>query len=467
MIPPRPRPHAVTKRNPIIYKTHGEDELMATQHAPRAAKGRKVVAEFRFEPVALRHGYADRTLRIDLSTGTIETRPVDQRMKDLWTGGKGFDLWLMFQEVNKATKWNSPENPICFSVGPLGGTASFPGAGKTLVTSISPITTSIMDCNVGGYFGPYLKFAGFDAMMVTGKAAEETVVIIDAVKNVITIERAPEDEVDSHLVAEQLTEAYADDLDDRRNISVVSAGRAAEHSRMGVLNFSFYDWRRGAARLKQAGRGGIGTVFRDKKVKALVIKNRRTVPSWSIEPSKAEKLVVGRDHACERACACAPDAETVVDQAITRWNGNPECVVEMLQEVQDRLRHIPAMAIDRIGRRTETPKPRLYHIATFYKGFTLAPQGETRIQVCVGTACNVKGAARIVEALERELSVKAGQTTKDGKFTLEVVPCLGFCGVAPVVKVGDEIIGNVKAERVKDLLAVPAALAAKGGGARG
>ena len=200
----------------------------------------EVLAEFRYDPATLRRGYSDRTIRFDLSNNTIEEQPVTQRMKDLWIGGKGFDLWLMLREIDSGTRWDSPENPICMSSGPLGGTTSFPGSGKTIVTSISPLTQSIMDSNVGGYFGPYLKFSGFDALTIVGKANEEIVICIDATQRRITIEKAPMESVDSHKIAEELTEMYADDEMDRRNISVVSAGRAAEHTRMGLLNFSFW-----------------------------------------------------------------------------------------------------------------------------------------------------------------------------------------------------------------------------------
>ena len=87
-------------------------------------KAHRVICEFPFEIKDLNKGYSDRTLKIDLDTNQITIQPVSQQMKDLWVGGKGFDLWLMFQEINKDTRWDSHENPICFSSGPLGGTTS-------------------------------------------------------------------------------------------------------------------------------------------------------------------------------------------------------------------------------------------------------------------------------------------------------------------------------------------------------
>jgi aldehyde:ferredoxin oxidoreductase len=129
-----------------------------------------------------------------------------------------------------------------------------------------------MDSNVGGFFGPFLKFAGFDAIELQGKADEDVIIYIDGVNHKVEIMKAPLEPVDSHVLAEILTEMYADDERDKKNVAVVSAGAAADHSLIGMLNFSFYDPKRKKVRLKQAGRGGIGTVFRNKKIKALVCK---------------------------------------------------------------------------------------------------------------------------------------------------------------------------------------------------
>ncbi|MBI5529090.1 MAG: NAD(P)H-dependent oxidoreductase subunit E [Deltaproteobacteria bacterium] len=408
----------------------------------------EVLARVGFEVTPIEKGCANRYLRIDLSTGAITIHPVDQRMKDLWTGGKGFDLWLMFLEINKNTRWDSPENPICFATGPLGGTASFPGSGKTLLTTISPLTNIVIDSNVGGYFGPYLKFAGFDALVITGKAKKESMILIDAESGGISIETCPQESLDSHLVAEELTAMYARDDLDRRNVSVVSAGRGADHTRMGLLNFSFWDWRRGVARLKQAGRGGVGTVFRDKRLKALVVRNRDITPAWRVSESKVARLPSPEIP----AKCCGDGVRQEIDAIIDRWRGDREYALEMMQDVQERFRHIPKTALDHIGKRTGAPRAQLYHIATFYKEFSLTPRGETAIQVCMGTACHVKGAARILDSFERILSVKAGETTTDGRYSLEAVACLGSCEIAPVVKIGDEVHGDVETRHVEKLL---------------
>lgn len=421
---------------------------MASEHIARMRSAHENLTCFPFEPSPLERGYANRILKIDLDASRVEVGPVTRKMKDLWIGGKGFDLWLMLQDITASTRWDSPENPICFSAGPLGGTTSFPGAGKTLVTSISPMTDSIMDSNVGGYLGPYLKFAGFDALEVIGKAREDVVVLIDGVAGEVRIDKAPLESMDSHLLAEELTEMYADGEHDRRNITVVSAGRAAEHVRMGMLNVSFYDWRRGVTRFKQAGRGGIGRVFRDKRIKAIVVKVPGPAPPWTVSRSKAADFFPTGDL---DGHASRTDREAI-RRIVQKWGCDPEYVIEMLQDVQDLERFVSKASVDEISLRTGVSRSRLYHIATFYKAFSLEPRGETVVQVCVGTTCHVKGAGRLVETFERELDVGIGKTTADGKYSLEAVACLGCCSLAPVVTLGDEVVGNLKSKQIARII---------------
>ncbi|HVP40188.1 MAG TPA: aldehyde ferredoxin oxidoreductase N-terminal domain-containing protein [Candidatus Saccharimonadales bacterium] len=421
---------------------------MAAHETERLRRAHRLLHELAYEPVELDRGYAGRWLRIDLTRNEITVHPVTEQMKQLWTGGKGFDLWITLQEITADTKWDSPENPICLCSGPLGGTVSFPGSGKTLVTAISPLTGIMIDCNVGGYFGPFLKFAGFDALAIVGKASQESLIAIDAAARRITLEEAPLESVDSHVLAEELTRMYAADELDMRNIAVVSAGRGAEHTRMGVLNFSFWDWRRRVPRLKQAGRGGVGTVFRNKKLKALVIKNPGVTPAWRIAENKVAAQITPKRIS---QLTCANEVEEV--RAIVRkWNRDPEYVIEMLQDVQDRFRHIPKTALDEICLETRVPAAYLYHIATFYKAFSLEPRGETVIQVCMGTTCHVKGSALILASFERVLGIQAGETSADGRYSLEPVACLGACSLAPVVRFGEEIVGNVRARDVERLV---------------
>lgn len=220
----------------------------------------------------LQRGYTDRILYINVGTPEMRIKDVPSAMKEKFIGGKGYGLRLLWDATRPDTRWDDPENEIIISSGPIGGITQYSGTGKSLVVSISPQTDSVMDSNVGGYFGPFLKFAGFDALEIQGKADKDVIVYIDGINHHIEIFEAPAVAVDSHVLAEQLTEMFAEDDRDKKNIGVVSSGIAAEHSLIGMLNFSFWDPKRKKVRLKQAGRGGIGTVFRNKKIKALVCK---------------------------------------------------------------------------------------------------------------------------------------------------------------------------------------------------
>ena len=231
-----------------------------------------ILKEYKYTWLPIDKGYNNRSLYINVSDNSIKEKPVTQFMKDKFIGGKGFDLKLLWDATKPDTKWNDADNEIVISGGPCCGITQYSGAGKSIVVTISPQTDIVVDSNVGGFFGPFLKFAGFDALELQGKAENEIIILIDETKEIIQIFEAPLEAIDSHILAEQLTEMFADDEKDKKNIAVVSAGKAADNSLIGMLNFSFYDPKRKIVRLKQAGRGGIGTVFRNKKIKAVVAK---------------------------------------------------------------------------------------------------------------------------------------------------------------------------------------------------
>jgi aldehyde:ferredoxin oxidoreductase len=234
----------------------------------------KLLGEFNYQLGSLERGYSDRTLYVNLSTNQIAEKPVILETKEKFIGGRGYGLKLLWDGVSGSTKWNDPENELIVAPGPVCGITQYPGTGKSYVVGLSPLTQTVMDSNVGGYFGPLLKFSGWDALEIQGKAERDVVVVIDGNLGTVRIEEAPLEEINSHLLIEQLTEIYADNEEDKANISVITAGDAAEHTLIGLLNFSFYDKRRQAVRIKQAGRGGFGTVFRDKKIKGIVVKFR-------------------------------------------------------------------------------------------------------------------------------------------------------------------------------------------------
>ncbi len=234
-----------------------------------------ILAEKKYEIQEVQKGYANRTLYLNLSKNEISIKPVSDEMKEKFIGGKGFDLWLMWNSLSKdkIVKWDDPENEICISSGPLGGSIFYPGSGKSIVTSISPLTGIIVDSNVGGYFGPYLKFSGFDALEIQGKAKNDIIIYIDGIEGLIQIKEVEDSEglsEYSHELTQQLTEKYAKDDAEKQRVSVVSSGPAAKHTKWGMLNFSWFVRGRNWASSKQAGRGGIGTVFKDKNLKALV-----------------------------------------------------------------------------------------------------------------------------------------------------------------------------------------------------
>jgi aldehyde:ferredoxin oxidoreductase len=220
----------------------------------------------------LEKGYTDKTLYINVGSHEMKEKDVPLVMKEKFIGGKGYGLRLLWDATKPGTKWDDPENEIIISSGPIGGITQYSGTGKSLVVSISPQTNLVIDSNVGGFFGPFLKFSGFDAIELQGKSDKDIIIFIDGINHRVEILEAPAEAVDSHLLAEQLTEIFADNDNEKKSIGIVSTGSAAEHSLIGMLNFSFYDPKRKKVRLKQAGRGGIGTVFRNKKIKALVCK---------------------------------------------------------------------------------------------------------------------------------------------------------------------------------------------------
>ena len=235
-------------------------------------------------------GYNNRTLYVNLTDHTIKAKPVSEEMKRTFIGGRGFDLWLLWNGIREKTPWNDPENELCIACGPLGGTTLYPGSGKSIVVTISPTTGSVMDSNVGGYFGPYLKFAGWDALEIQGKAERDVIIVIDGDEGIVTIEGAEGLSPDTHRLGAILGERYGNG--NLRSISTVSSGSGAEHTLMGVLNFSWYDNPRKTYRYKQAGRGGTGTVFRDKKIRAIVVKFSK-MSSDVNHPADFDKLKSG------------------------------------------------------------------------------------------------------------------------------------------------------------------------------
>lgn len=261
-----------------------------------------ILAELKYEHTDMERGYTNRTLYVNLSTNEIKIKPVTEDMRQTFIGGRGFDLWLMWNSLPKdrIVKWDDEENEICWATGPLGASTYYPGGGKSIVTTISPLTGIVIDSNVGGHFGPYLKYSGFDALEVQGKAEQEVIIFINGQDHVVQIETVEDKDLSeyAHELTQQLTELYAkdDSKKEKQLTSAVTTGPAAKHSRWGMLNSSWFARRRNWASYKQAGRGGIGRVFADKNLKAMVC--RGTVYDVKKnDPADPDTLVeLGRKH---------------------------------------------------------------------------------------------------------------------------------------------------------------------------
>lgn len=127
-------------------------------------------------------------------------------------------------------------------------------------------------------------------------------------------------------------------------------------------------------------------------------------------------------------------------------------LIPILQEVQQAEGFISRESVVEIGKFLDLPASKIYGVATFYNQFRFQPKGKNHILVCRGTACHVKGSAAVLEAIEKSLKIKAGETSRDGRFSLEVVACIGACGLAPVICVNGEFYGSVDKGRIESIL---------------
>jgi NADH-quinone oxidoreductase subunit E len=141
-----------------------------------------------------------------------------------------------------------------------------------------------------------------------------------------------------------------------------------------------------------------------------------------------------------------------VDEIIDRYNAEKSSLIGIFQDIQADYRYLPKDAISRVVDRLGIPLTQAYMVATFYKSFSLVPRGEHEIHVCLGTACHLRGGQRLVENFERILGVKAGGTTKDMKFTLETVNCLGACALAPLIRVDQKNYSKVTGDKVSKII---------------
>ncbi len=137
---------------------------------------------------------------------------------------------------------------------------------------------------------------------------------------------------------------------------------------------------------------------------------------------------------------------------LERYEADPSFIVSILQDIQETYTYLPKEALKAVSQELNIPLSRILSLATFYKAFSLRPQGRHPVHVCLGTACHVRGAQRVLEKFERELGIKTGETSADRAFSLHAVRCVGCCGLAPVVQVGEEIHGKITPAKVSGLI---------------
>ena len=142
-----------------------------------------------------------------------------------------------------------------------------------------------------------------------------------------------------------------------------------------------------------------------------------------------------------------------IDSILARYdNAKRDALIPLLQDVQQQHGYLSREAVLRIGKHLKLPASKIYGVATFYNQFRFQPQGRNHVQVCRGTACHVKGSAAVLEAIKRELKIEPGQTSRDGQFSLEVVACIGACGLAPVICINGEFHAGVTTQKVGKIL---------------
>lgn len=156
----------------------------------------------------------------------------------------------------------------------------------------------------------------------------------------------------------------------------------------------------------------------------------------------------------------------MVDRALKRIQNRPDALIEVLHVAQESFGHLSPEVLGYVARSLNLPESHVFGVATFYHFFSLKPKGEHSCIVCTGTACFVKGAGDIVEALEKEYGIKAGETTPDGKLNVAGARCLGSCSLAPMLTLDGRILGNETAESVlRQVREVVGERAEEGGGA--
>ena len=143
-----------------------------------------------------------------------------------------------------------------------------------------------------------------------------------------------------------------------------------------------------------------------------------------------------------------------IDQIIDKHHCETSSLIQILLDIQSDNHWLPKEALERVGEKLDVPLTRIQHIATFYKAFSLVPKGRHEVHICVGTACHVRGATRILDTVEDATGIKAGETDLDLKFSLETVNCLGCCALGPVMEVNGKVHGKMSPIKTAEVLLI-------------
>jgi NADH-quinone oxidoreductase subunit E/NADP-reducing hydrogenase subunit HndA len=145
------------------------------------------------------------------------------------------------------------------------------------------------------------------------------------------------------------------------------------------------------------------------------------------------------------------DIDKIKEIAASFGNSEQE-LINVLHKCQEHFGYLPAEVQEVVAEELKTPVAKVYGVVSFYSFFTMTPKGKHPISICLGTACYVRGAEKVLDEFKKELSIEVGQTTGDGKFSLSSLRCVGACGLAPVVLVGEKTYGRVAPDDVKNIL---------------
>ena len=139
-------------------------------------------------------------------------------------------------------------------------------------------------------------------------------------------------------------------------------------------------------------------------------------------------------------------------QIVKKYGNNKSGMIAVLQDIQEAFNYLPKEALKTAAKAMNVPFSRVYEAATFYTAFSLKPRGENIVKICMGTACHVRGAAALQDKFERTLGIKPGETTKDNKFSLETVNCVGACALGPVVVINTDYHGQVTMKKIDKII---------------